>query len=280
MNCGTIWGTTAYRTTCSGLAPVAVIASIGPRSMLSIASEYSLPSAAMLCTPRAQEREGDREEHTHRRAHQREEDRLDHAVDHDDEGRAGPERSGARGDLRDDEVPGPLRRRGGEADGEAALAVGHERGDLLALADLVLPPEHTRAPRREPPALRPDPGPDRPGTGGEDEAGTRRGRRRGWRLPSIVERRGRSLRPGLPREDVRGRKRDDERLDQPRAPPQLREMDLRDPPPVAVDQEHHGAAGVESPRPVPDRGTGAGRRPEVGLLEGHQPISTATASSP
>jgi hypothetical protein len=39
MNCGTIWGTTAYRMTWRGLAPVAVIASIGPGSMLSIASE-------------------------------------------------------------------------------------------------------------------------------------------------------------------------------------------------------------------------------------------------
>ena len=39
MNWGTIWGTTAYRTTWTAPAPVAVIASIGPASMLSIASE-------------------------------------------------------------------------------------------------------------------------------------------------------------------------------------------------------------------------------------------------
>jgi hypothetical protein len=50
---GLICGTTAYQTTCILLAPVAVIASIGPSSIFSIASEYSFAFEAIVWTSKA-----------------------------------------------------------------------------------------------------------------------------------------------------------------------------------------------------------------------------------
>src|SRR5919206_3472331 len=52
-NSGMTWGTTAASTVWRRLAPVAVIASTGPGSMLSIASEYNLPREPMEGTTMA-----------------------------------------------------------------------------------------------------------------------------------------------------------------------------------------------------------------------------------
>ena len=52
MNGFVICGRTAAQMTCNRFAPVAVIASSGPASIPSIASEYSLPMTPMLWNAR------------------------------------------------------------------------------------------------------------------------------------------------------------------------------------------------------------------------------------